>query len=179
MSRAFVNEDAADANLDDAPELKIPIPSGSRNYLTPEGAAALVDELSQLETVEKPGLLAEIEVASRGDAGADRLSSLRYALAKVNRRLQYLSQMSALAETVGPPEGGYQRVSFGASVLTRDATGQERRYRIVGVDEADPDRLWLGWPSPIARALIGKRVGDRVHIRLPGSELRLSILEIG
>ncbi|OHD80783.1 MAG: hypothetical protein A3J97_01515 [Spirochaetes bacterium RIFOXYC1_FULL_54_7] len=66
MSRAFVNDDALDASQDEAPQLRIPIPPGSRNYVTPEGAATLVDELSFLETVELPRIKADIERAGRG-----------------------------------------------------------------------------------------------------------------
>lgn len=178
MSRAFVNEDAPDATLDEAPELKIPIPAGSRNYLTPEGAAALVAELSRLETETRPGLLAEIDKACRNEVQADRLSGLRAELARANRRIQYLATMSSLAETIQPPAQGYQRVSFGASILVRDNEGKELRYRIVGVDEARPEDGLLGWTSPIARGLTGKMVGDRVTIRLPESELVLVVMEI-
>lgn len=178
MSRAFVSEDSPDANLDEAPELKIPIPAGSRNYLTPEGAAALVAELSRLETETRPGLLAEIEKASHNDVQGDALSGLRAELARTNRRIQYLATMSSLAETIHPPEQGYQRVSFGASVRVRDSQGSEQLYRIVGVDEANPPEGLLGWTSPIARGLMGKSRGSTVSIQLPESTLTLTILEI-
>ncbi|MBU0954168.1 MAG: GreA/GreB family elongation factor [Spirochaetes bacterium] len=66
MSRAFVSEDSADVNLDDAPELKIPIPPGSRNYLAPEGEAALVAKLGRLETLIQP----LVQGYQRGSIGA-------------------------------------------------------------------------------------------------------------
>lgn len=177
MSRAFVNDDALDASQDEAPQLRIPIPPGSRNYVTPEGAAALVDELSFLETVELPRIKADIERAGRGGAApVDELSTLRAALARTSRRIEYLSQMAVLAETVLPPESGYQRVTFGATVQVRAQDGSRRSYRIVGVDEADPDAGLIGWSSPIARSLIGHKPGDKVTAKLPESQLGLEIL---
>lgn len=175
MSRAFVNDDASDARADEAPELKIPIPPGSRNYLTPEGAAALADELGRLETEERPRLSTELEKASRS-GNADGLAALRSARARVDRRIEYLSRMAALAETVEAPANGYARVAFGARVLVLGQDGIERSYRIVGVDEADPEHGLLGWTSPVARALVGKRPGDKAVVRLPEKELTMTVL---
>lgn len=186
MSRAFVNDDASDARGDEAPEIKIPVPPGSRNYLTAEGAAALSAELSKLETEGRPGLAAELEKAAARGASEDELSALRRAIARLGRRIEYLSRMAALAEVVEPPAGGYERVAFGATATVRHEPsaggaafgGHERRYRIVGIDEADPERGLIGWPSPIARALMGKRVGETAIARLPEAEERLIILSI-
>ncbi len=178
MSRAFVDDDAADSTGDEAPELKIPIPPGSRNYLTPEGARRLADELRGLELSERPGLSAEMEKAVKSGADADALSRLRRALARADRRIEYLSRMASMAETVEAPEGGYDRVRFGASVLVREGPGDPVRYRIVGVDEADPERGLIGWTSPIARALMGKRPGDLVRAALPEQETVLEIVSI-
>jgi transcription elongation factor GreB len=177
MSRAFVNDDAPDASQDEAPQLRIPIPPGSRNYVTPEGAAALVDELTRLETGELPRIKAEIEKAGReGSTPVDELSTLRAAMARTGRRIEYLSQMAVLAETIQPPEIGYQKVSFGATVKVRTTDGAERSYRIVGVDEADPEAGLIGWSSPIARAMMGHKPGDKVIAKLPESQLGLEIL---
>ncbi len=178
MSRAFVNDDVPDPSQDEAPEIKIPIPARSRNYLTPEGAAALVSELARLETETLPGLVVGIEKADKAGIDRDGLSNLRHALAKANRRIQYLSRMSALAETIYRPEAGYERVSFGAAVIVRNDAGEERRYRIVGVDEADAERGLLAWPSPIAKALMGKRSGDAVVIQLPESVIALTVVRV-
>jgi transcription elongation factor GreB len=68
-------------------------------------------------------------------------------------------------------------VSFGATVTVRRKDG-EISYRIVGVDEADPDRGWVSWPSPIARALLQARLGERVSFKFPSGEETLEILEI-
>jgi len=179
MSRAFVNDDAADPAADEAPEIKIPIPAGSRNYLTPEGAAQLADELARLETAERPRIAAEIERMGKGDTDQDALSTLRRNLARVDRRVEYLSRMASLADTIEPPAAGYTRVSFGARVVVAEASGDERIYRIVGVDEADPDKGLIGWISPVAKALMGKNPGDVTVVRLPAGSIELRIVSVG
>ena len=180
MSRAFVGDDQYDAASDEAPELKIPIPPGSRNYMTPEGAAALAEELGRLETEARPALVAEVDrLGKEGSyAAPEAHSNARRALSRVNRRIEYLTTMASLAETVEHPDGGYDRVRFGATVTVRDAAGAEARYRIVGVDEADPEHGRIGWTSPIARALIGKRTGEKTVAVLPEGERRLVVLRI-
>ena len=180
MSRAFVGDDQYDSSDDEAPELKVPIPPGSRNYLTPEGAKRLADELRELETGMRPKLVAEIERLGKSgaDNATDALSNARRSLGKADRRIEYLSRMASMAETVEPPENGYDRVKFGASVTVTDSDGSEIEYRIVGVDEADPAHGLLGWTSPIARAMVGKRPGDTATAILPEGERRLVIKSV-
>lgn len=180
MSRAFVGDDQYDAADDEAPEIKIPIPPGSRNYMTPEGAASLAMELEALETVERPRLVAELERLGKDGihAAPEALSGVRRALGRANRRIEYLSRMASVAETVEAPAAGYDRVKFGATVMFNDESGNVSTWRIVGIDEADPDRGLLGWTSPIARALIGKKPGDEAIAHLPDGERRLVVLAV-
>lgn len=178
MSRAFVDDDAADSRGDEAPEIKIPIPPGSRNYVTPEGAAALANELRSLELEEWPRLQAELDRAVAGGTDADALSALRKKKARLERRIEYLSRMAAMTDVVEAPPGGYDRVRFGARVLVREGAGPARQYRIVGVDEADPERGLLGWTSPVARALMGKALGDLARAMLPDREIVLELVDL-
>jgi transcription elongation factor GreB len=180
MSRAFVCDDQYDSSDDEAPELKVPIPPGSRNYLTPEGARRLADELRELETGGRPKLAAEIERLGKAGAAnsAGAFSNARRALGRVDRRIEYLSRMASIAETVEPPENGYGRVKFGAAVTIMDSDGSEHGYRIVGVDEADPERGLLGWTSPLARAMMGRKPGDSATAVLPGGERRFVIKSV-
>ena len=177
-----MDEDASASNEAEAPELKIPIPPGSRNYLTAEGAEALSRELHELTAAERPRLQAEFAVAAAAGRmiDPDELSALRARLGEVDRRIAYLDAMAGLAELVPlPPPEGRDRVKFGATVRVRDPRGGETEYRIVGVDEADPGRGLLGWPSPVARALIGKKVGELALVKLHGGELSVRVLAIG
>lgn len=180
MSRAFVGDDQYDAADDEAPEIKVPIPSGSRNYVTPEGASRLAAELEELETQDRPRLASELERLGKGglDAAPEALSTVRRALGRVNRRIEYLSRMASIAETVEAPPAGYDRVKFGATVTVSDESGIASTWRIVGIDEADPPHGLIGWTSPIARALIGKKPGEAAIAHLPDGERHLVVLEV-
>ena len=181
MSRAFVDEDASDSSEAGAPEIKIPIPTGSRNYLTPEGAEALSGELHDLTGTGRPRILAQL--ATHGDSAdapaPDEIASLRRRLGEMDRRIAYLYAMSSLAEVqLPPPPEGRGRVKFGAWVSVRDGDGAEAEYRIVGVDEADPPRGLIGWPSPVARALMGRPAGDAAVVRLPAGTRTLTVVGV-
>ncbi len=179
MSRAFISDDQYDAADDESPEIKIPIPSGSMNYVTPEGATMLADELGKLETETRASLTSEIErLVKDGQEATDLLSNTRRALGRVNRRIEYLSKMAALATTVEAPSDGYDKVCFGATTTIIDEHATESTYRIVGIDEADPERGLIGWTSPIARALIGKHPGDDAVAILPEGERHFTVMSI-
>jgi len=154
MSRAFVNESASENREHLAPELRVPLPPGARNYVTPAGAARLNEELDRLLAAAPPRL------------------------PEVERRIQYLVRMRAIMEVVAPPATPVSRVVFGTEVTVRDAHGGERRYHIVGVDESDPGRGALSWISPVARALTGRQPGERVRVSLPAGEQVLTVLSI-
>jgi transcription elongation factor GreB len=155
MSRAFVDESASESREEGAPELKIPLPPGAKNYVTPRGAERLRAELAQLSALPQPRLR------------------------EVERRIEYLTRMAAIMEVVAPAAAAPDRVVFGAEVTVREAGAQgERAWRIVGVDESDPERGWVSWISPLARALVGKRPGDTVNVALPAGESRLSIVSV-
>jgi transcription elongation factor GreB len=81
---------------------------------------------------------------------------------------------------VVPPPAPEQRdqVVFGATVTVREPDGSEARYRIVGVDETDIDRDWVSWLSPIARALLNRKPGERVRFKFPSGEKELEIVAI-
>ena len=79
---------------------------------------------------------------------------------------------------MNPPAPPHDQVRFGATVTVREPDGEESRYRIVGADETDIDRGWVSWLSPIAKALLNARLGERVRLRLPGGERELEITGI-
>jgi transcription elongation factor GreB len=110
-------------------------------------------------------------------AAAEGPEALRH-LAELDRRIAYLGRMSSLLETVEAPSSA-ERVVFGLVVrVLEEEGGAEREYRIVGVDESDPERGLLSWASPVARALIGKKPGDLALAHLPRGEYRMRILGI-
>lgn len=178
MSRAFVDESSADSRDEDAPEFKIPLPPGARNYVTPEGAERLSSELKALESGERPDLAAEILRLSRDPTNSDALATARRRLARLDRRIEYLARMAGLAEVVSRPASGYDRVRFGARVTVRDRDGNTSAFRIVGVDESDPEAGLVGWTAPLARALMGKAPGQTAVVALPGGESNVTVVAV-
>jgi transcription elongation factor GreB len=171
MSRAFVDEDAAAGWGEDVAPLKPPLPPGARNYMTPDGAARQATELRELQLVRRPALAAKAAAEpSPGPA--------RRALGECDRRIAYLSRMQTLLEVVDPAAQRSDRVRFGATVTMRQSPEGERRVRIVGVDEAEPGSGNVSWISPIAKALMGARVGDTVRCELPAGPTRMKVLSI-
>jgi transcription elongation factor GreB len=166
MSKAFTKE-SDDGSFDEIlPEPKDPLPTGVKNYVTPEGAEGLRAELVRLEQETRP------KEASRKD------ESRRQRLEALDRRIQFLRDRVANMVVVDPGTQEQDSVRFGARVTVADDEGVEKRYQIVGVDESDPGSGKISWISPIAKSLISARVGDVVTLELPDGNVELEILEI-
>lgn len=169
MSKAFTKEDDAGDVL--VPRPVSPLPPGARNYLTAGGARRLRAELERLEA-ERPELMARVgEAGMRGADAKERLQHLE-------QRVGYLQQSMQSAEVAAVPPAPHDVVRFGATVTVRDQRGEETTYRIVGVDETDLDRNEVSWLSPIARALLNARVGQKVPFRFPAGAAELEIVRI-
>lgn len=166
-----MDEDAAPGRDEDVAPLKPPLPPGARNYVTPAGAARLAAEIGALRQEHRPALAA----AARDESPP---GPARRALGECDRRIAYLARMQALQEVVEPAGQPADRVRFGATVAVRQSPGGESTLRIVGVDEADPGSGDVSWISPVARALMGARVGDTVRFDLPSGPSRLKVLAI-
>jgi transcription elongation factor GreB len=132
------------------------------NYVTRRGLALLRDERAALE-------------ASRPSADEPAGAS---ALAAYNARLGALEARIATAVTVDSAAIPHDEVRFSAVVTLRSSAGVERRYRIVGVDEADAQAGRIAFVAPLARELIGKRAGDSVSLRQHGAETEYEIVAI-
>ena len=159
MSRAFVKEDA------DAEPVVVParasLPEGVPNLVTPEGWAALEAERAALE--------AELE---RVRAAADTR-----AVASVQGRLEELQLRMASARVLRLPDV-LEAAQAGAAVTLRRSDGQTLRFRIVGVDEADPAAGSVAFTAPVAAAAIGKRVGETFVAPIGGAEVRFEVLAV-
>lgn len=165
MSKAFTKEAEEGPFEDLVPEPKDLLPTGVRNYVTPEGAEALRSELRRLEQEVRPSVL-----------GKDPESKKK--LAAVDRRLRFLQERVGNMEIVDPSTQEQDSVRFGARVTVADENGEERVYKIVGVDESAPAQGKISWISPIAKALISARIGDVAVIELPDGDVELEVLEI-
>ena len=159
MSRAFVKEGGAEPPL---VVPRAPLASGTPNYVTRRGLALLHDERAALEA-SRP--------AADDPAGAA-------ALAGHNARLAALEERVASAVTVDVAAIPHDEVRFSALVTLRNSGGAVRQYRIVGVDEADAQSGRIAFVAPLARELIGKRVGDSVWLRQQGAETEYEIAVI-
>ncbi|SES98238.1 transcription elongation factor GreA [Stigmatella erecta] len=149
--------------------------------MTPSGLRKLKEELKQLQTVERGKISREIEVAR---AHGDLRENAEYHAAKekqghIEGRILDLNDWIARAEVIDTSKLKGDVVVFGATVVLLDPdTDKTVTYRIVGELEADIKKRWLAVTSPVARALIGKRVGDVALVRSPGGEREFEIQDI-
>jgi transcription elongation factor GreB len=167
MSKAFTREENDGPDIPDLPPLASALAPGAKNYMTPAGAQRLRDDLQQLIEITRPAL-----ANSPDDPEAKRQ------LARLDQRIRQLEEGLESAEVVTPPSGPADVVRFGATVTVRESDGNEASYRIVGVDEMDIDRGWVSWASPIAKALLNRKRGERIRFKFPSGEETLEILEI-
>lgn len=178
MSKAFTKETDADDDLDDAPP---PLPAGVKNYITPQGFAALQSELRALLRVERPKV---VEVVSWAAGNGDRSENGDYIYGKkrlreIDRRIRFLSKRLEIAEIVDSAQRKVtDQVFFGATVTYAHEDGTEKTVTIVGIDEAEIDRGQVSWISPIARALLKSRVGDVVELRTPAGPEPIEVVAI-
>jgi transcription elongation GreA/GreB family factor len=140
MSRAFVNEDSFIEELPDRPV------SAQPNYVTEHGLA-LIDEALE---------------AARREHGEAQATGNREALARAGRELRYWNARRASAQLV-PMAPDVDAVQFGHAVTIVRDDGRQQTFRIVGEDEADPAKGTISHVSPLARALLGRSVGDIVR----------------
>jgi transcription elongation GreA/GreB family factor len=142
MSRAFVKE-GDDAGVEPLPDRAI---SPHHNFVTPEGLALIERMLEELQQRHAAAFAAEDRAAQ----------------AAIARDLRYWNARRASADVIKPPEAPTE-AAFGTTVTILRDDGRRQTWRIVGEDEAEPSRGTLSYVSPVARALIGKHVGDVVR----------------
>jgi len=138
--------------------------------VTVEGKAKLEEELKRLLSVDRPTVIQAIEVAR---AHGDLKENAEYAAAKeqqsfIEGRIQYINSIITGAQVIDVKSLNYPHIVFGATVTMEDTdSGNETTYSIVGVDEADISKNKISIASPIARGLIGKKVGEEARVTTP------------
>ncbi len=167
MSKAFTRESDDLPDRPSRPRLPSSLPPGAKNYLTPDGARRLREELDYLTQVERPRI-----------AASPPQSEARRQLPGLDQRIHHLQNCLGSAVVVPPLVAPEERVRFGATITVRDRSGDETRYRIVGVDETDVDRGAVSWLSPIARALLNARAGQLVRFKFPSGDEELKVVNI-
>jgi transcription elongation factor GreB len=150
-------------------------------YITPAGLARIRAEYDELFGIERPKVVETVAwAASLGDRSenADYLYGKRR-LREIDRRLAYLARIMKDAKVVDPVrQQARDEVRFGATVELADENDNRRTLTIIGDDEADAEAGTIGWSAPLARALIGAKVGDERIVRLPAGEKSYEIITI-
>ena len=155
MSVAFTREEDHEAQAANLPDRPI---SPHPNLVTPEGLALLEAALADART-------AYGQAQTDGGISADRT-----AMARATRDLRYYAARRASAQLVEKPEDP-KAVAFGCTLTIERDDGRTQTFRIVGEDEADPAAGSISYVAPLARALLGKSVGDVVEVA--GAEVEL------
>lgn len=149
--------------------------------MTPEGQARLREELERLKKIELPQVVKDISVAR--DHG-DLSENAEYHAAKERQglivaRISFIEQTLSRAEVIDPSKLSGSKIQFGARVkLVNVDTDEEVVYQIVGPEEADIKQNRISVSSPLARALIGREVGEEVRVVMPAGPRTYEILEI-
>ncbi len=149
--------------------------------LTKEGFTALEQELKNLKGVERPNIIAAIaEARSHGDLSENaEYSAAKEKQSFIEGRIQELEAVISRAQVIDPSLNKGDIVRFGAVVLVVDEdTDKESKYQIVGDYEADIKKNKISLSSPLAKALIGKEVGDVAEYTAPGGKKSFEILEV-
>lgn len=178
MSKAFTKESDGDddesLDADDAPQVRGP------RYITRQGYARLREELDKLWHGERPKVTADVQAAA---AQGDRSENAEYIYGKkrlreIDRRIRYLSKRLEIVTIVEPRKEQEGGVYFGAWVTIEDEDAVESTFRIVGVDEIDLAARHFSVESPMAKALLGKRVGDQATVLRPKGPTEVTVVGV-
>ena len=164
MSRAFVKESDDDLVAGELPERPLPTHA---NYVTPQGLEQLQARVRELQEQHE-------QLASRARDDSQAKQKLR----EVERDQRYFNAQLEHAIVVDPAGQPRDEVRFGALVMIVDEDGKDHRFSIVGDDEADVAAGKISWDSPLAKAMIGSKVGDVVKWRRPAGDTEVEIAEI-
>lgn len=178
MNKAFTKEvDDAD---DDDPQLPA-LPSGGKNYITPQGYARIRAELLELIDNERPKIVEIVHwAASNGDRSenGDYIYGKRR-LREIDRRIRFLTKRLEIMEVTDPAvHHGSEQIFFGATVVYVDDKDVQRTVTILGIDEADSSKGQVSWVSPIARTLLKARTGDVLQLVTPAGIVEIEVMDV-
>ena len=179
MSKAFTRE--VNSEDDDEDAGLAAIPSGNKNYITPQGYARMRTELLALIDDERPKV---VEIVHWAASNGDRSENGDYIYGKkrlreIDRRIRFLTKRLELASVTDPAvHFGSDQVFFGATVTYEDDQGHAKTITILGIDEADSLNAQVSWVSPIARALLKSKVGDMVRLQTPAGTQDIEVIQV-
>lgn len=149
-------------------------------YITPQGYQHLATELDYLWFELRPEVTRAVSTAA---AEGDRSENAEYIyrkkqLREIDSRVRFIRKRLENMKVVSTVPDDKQKVFFGAWVTVEDEEGNEHRYRIVGPDEFGMQEEYISMDSPVAKALLGKKLDDEVHLILPKGKKELVIIDI-
>lgn len=181
MSKAFTRENDEADDLDDGGSAGDAVPSVPRNYMSPAGYARLRAELMTLIDDERPKVVETVSWAAKNGDRSENGDYLygKKRLREIDRRIRFLTKRLELAQVVDASvHHGSEQVFFGATVTYALDTGEETTVTILGIDEVDPLRHEVSWIAPVAKALLGSRVGDEVRLQTPSGWQWMEVLSV-
>lgn len=149
--------------------------------MTAPGLLRLEDELRTLKSIERPAVIRAIaEARTHGDLSENaEYHAARERQSFIEGRILELEEIVSSAEVIDPSTLSGDNVKFGAQVrLVDEETEKEATYQLVGMHEADIKSARLSISSPLAKALIGKKVGDSISVPAPGGDRTYEILAV-
>ena len=154
--------------------------SDTKNYITSKGFAALKLEAETLFHKERPKV---VETVAWAAGNGDRSENGDYIYGKnrlreIDSRIRFLAKRIDAAEIIDPGTLSSDKVIFGATVTIQNENGDKNTYQIIGEDEIDTEGNKISWKSPLAKALLGKKIDDEVLVKKPNQEDWVTILSI-
>jgi transcription elongation factor GreB len=153
----------------------------SKNYITPGGIKRLKNEALYLIDTERPAIVKVVHwAASNGDRSenGDYIYGKKK-LREIDKRIRLLTKKLDSAVVIDPAEREQtDQVFFGATVSFQKSQKDLETVSIVGVDEADAKKNLISWISPLAKALLKSRPGDRVYLETPGGNEALDVINV-
>jgi transcription elongation factor GreA len=149
--------------------------------MTRQGYETLMNELKHLRAIVRPQVIEAIRLArEEGDLSENaEYPGAKEKPALIEAKIRHLETQLAHAEVIDTGTLAGDRVVFGATVEVREIdTDEEKTFRLVGGDEANPQKGWISIQSPVGRALVGKQIGDTVEIRVPKGTLTYEIVSL-
>ncbi|MEC8470114.1 MAG: GreA/GreB family elongation factor [Pseudomonadota bacterium] len=150
-------------------------------YITSQGAANLKKELEFLWSEERPKIVDNVhEAAKNGDRSenGDYIYGKRK-LREIDRRIRYITKQLATIQVVRKKPTDRNRIYFSAFVKLRNMENEKIvTYRLVGIDETNPEKRWINFESPLSKSLLGKSASDIIELTTANTVTHYEILEV-
>ena len=152
-----------------------------KTYITSEGAANLKKELEFLWSKERPKIVDNVhQAAKNGDRSenGDYIYGKRK-LREIDRRIRYITKQLATIQVVRKKPTDRNRIYFSAFVKLRNMENEKiMTYRLVGIDETNPEKRWINFESPLSKSLLGKSASDMIELTTANTVTHYEILEV-